>query len=496
VGTVEPGRVIAGRYEIIRLIGEGGMGAVYEARHVSIGRRLAVKVLNAKYSKDADALKRFQQEAKIAGTLGHLNVCEVMDFGTTHEGLSFLVMEYLEGENLGDMLRRERRIPPDVALGMMDQILGAIEEVHRRGIVHRDLKPQNAFVTNVKGHGMVVKLLDFGISKVLEPTTSMKITGTGAAIGTPYYMSPEQIQDSKRIDGRADLYACATMLYEMITGRVPHTGTTFSEILANILTRPSPDPRAIVPDLRDDIVDLIRRGMQKDPARRFESAAQFRQAIKKIQVEIGDGKLSDFISTDLASTVDAAQLPMVDSTRRKLKTVGLVALVLVLAAAGLTLVFTTVIPRFSRKPAPALSAVKTRPLAETSPKVQAGIGESAGESKPESVEIELKNAPEGVKIIHEGRAVAGPAISLVRDSNALVLTLEADGYKSRTLEVTPLDNAVVDGTMEPLRKGKAEKKEKSGSPEDEKKAIEKAPVKETKKKEGMELDWEGYPGGG
>jgi len=202
---IEPGTIISSRYRISSLIGEGGMGSVYEGKHIHLGKRVAIKVLNKDISENSEVIERFTREARIAGTFGQLNVCEVTDFGLTDDGLPFFVMEYLEGESLSEILNREKRLPVDISLGILNQILDGLEEVHGNGVVHRDLKPENVFITNVKGHGLVVKLLDFGISKIMQPgVDSMRLTKMGTMLGTPFYIcllytspSPRDVEESR-----------------------------------------------------------------------------------------------------------------------------------------------------------------------------------------------------------------------------------------------------------------------------------------------------------
>jgi len=294
---LRPGNLVADRYEVIRLIGEGGMGSVYEAKHKEIEKRVALKILNRELCNSAEIFKRFKQEAKIAGSIGHLNICEVLDFGVTEDGLAFLVMEYLEGESLRSIIEREGRLPIDVSLEIIKQVLDGLEEVHGRGIVHRDLKPENIFITNVKGHGLVVKILDFGISKIRMPGSgSMTMTKTGAMMGTPYYMSPEQIRGSKDVDHRTDIYSCGVILYEMVTGTVPYGGSTFSEVVAHCLEDEFPDPKKVYPDFPADLSNLLRRSMEKDVSKRIESASSFKAEIEKLslsstQVKIKGGEI-------------------------------------------------------------------------------------------------------------------------------------------------------------------------------------------------------------
>ncbi len=276
---LEPKTRLAGRYEIVRLIGEGGMGEVYEARHVEIGKRVAIKVLNPDHVNDTETLSRFHQEARIAGNLGHVNICEVLDYGSSEEGRPYIVMEYLEGENLKDMIHREGKLDSARALAILDQVLFALQEAHGRGIIHRDLKPENIFLAMKKGQGVVVKLLDFGISKVaVDGEKIMRLTRTGTMVGTPYYMSPEQVRQLDDVDQRADLYACGVILYEMLVGKVPFSGRSFNEVIVHILEDDfdlPPDGDAASPWVKD----LLSFMLDKDRERRASSATELREMI-------------------------------------------------------------------------------------------------------------------------------------------------------------------------------------------------------------------------
>ncbi len=276
---IEPGTIVAERYEVICRIGEGGMGEVYEARHVEIGKRVAIKFLSRDFAGDEQTTKRFHQEARIAGNLGQENICEVTDYGRTDDGLPFIVMELLEGETLAEVIRRDGALPTQRALAILHQVLAAIEEAHAHGILHRDLKPENVFLARRK-QGEVVKLLDFGISKIVEPGGErMSLTKTGAMVGTPFYMSPEHVRGLKDVDHRTDIYSCGVMLYEMVTGRRPFDGTSFNEVMFKIVEEPFPVPEV---DLPESVLEAIRTAMERDPEDRFQDAAEFRERVADI----------------------------------------------------------------------------------------------------------------------------------------------------------------------------------------------------------------------
>jgi serine/threonine protein kinase len=278
---IGPGTVIAARYSLVREIGRGGMSVVYEARHLTIGKRVAIKFLSPAFQEHVESIRRFQREAQIAGTIGHPNICEVHDFGITGDVEPYIVMSYLEGETLSSLLRREKVLSPPRALAIMLQVLDALVEVHRRGIIHRDLKPGNVFLEQTP-RGETVKLLDFGISKIGSLSPGSALTQAGSSLGTPSYMSPEQITDSKTVDHRADVYSCGVMLYRMLAGRVPYEGTGMSEILVHIVNDPPPDLGREIPGVSPGLRELVGRAIEKDPGRRIASAEELKARIEAL----------------------------------------------------------------------------------------------------------------------------------------------------------------------------------------------------------------------
>ncbi|MBI5488373.1 MAG: protein kinase [Deltaproteobacteria bacterium] len=277
------GRTIEGKYEIVRRIGEGGMGSVYEARHLLLGKKLAVKVLLPEVAGDPEVVQRFHNEARIAASLGHENVIEITDMGTLPSGSPFIVMELLQGESLAQRLEEVGRLPTSEAVRILAPVLDALAVVHEAGVVHRDLKPDNVFLarrSGAEGTRTVVKLLDFGISKLrCAETGNFHLTRTGTVLGTPYYMSPEQASGCKDLDQRADLYAVGVMLYEMLVGRRPFEGDTYNALLAAILTRDPPRPRALCPDIPEALEAVVLRAMSREAAQRFPTASDFLHAL-------------------------------------------------------------------------------------------------------------------------------------------------------------------------------------------------------------------------
>lgn len=276
------GDVIDGKYRIVRLLGEGGMGAVYEGENIRIHRSVAIKVLHAGVADNKEAVQRFEREAQAAGRIGSEHIVEVLDLGNLPDGDRFMVMEYLQGDSLSSRIQSRGRLSPQETYRIVRQILEGLKAAHGAGIIHRDLKPDNAFLLKSRGgQPDFVKLLDFGISKfsTLSGEAGFSMTRTGAVMGTPYYMSPEQAKGGKDLDLRSDLYAVGVIVYEAITGRVPFNADTFNELLFKIvLEAPEPIER-IVPDCDPAFVQIVQKAMARDPAQRYQSAAEFQQVL-------------------------------------------------------------------------------------------------------------------------------------------------------------------------------------------------------------------------
>ena len=210
------GSVLNNKYRLIRLLGKGGMGAVYLGQHIIIGKSVAVKFLHAEFAAKKEVVKRFYREAQAAAAIGHDNIIDVLDVGISDTGEPYLVMEYLEGESLAALIQRKGVLDLSCACGIMEPVLQALFAAHSKGIVHRDLKPENIFLAHRPGGVPKIKLIDFGISKVTQAGSGEKLTQTGSVMGTPAYMSPEQARGSSDLDHRADIYSTGVILYEML----------------------------------------------------------------------------------------------------------------------------------------------------------------------------------------------------------------------------------------------------------------------------------------
>lgn len=279
--SLNPGQVIDEKYQILRLLGTGGMGAVYEGENVRIKRRVAIKVLHASVSSAADNVARFEREAQAAGRIGSEHICEVLDLGVLADGSRYMVMEYLDGEMLSQRIKKNGRLAPAQSIPLMAQVLDALGAAHAAGIIHRDLKPDNIFILHNKaGRADFIKVLDFGVSKFSQVSgDEFNVTRAGAVVGTPYYMSPEQARGMAQVDARSDIYALGVVLYQATTGQVPFRAETFNELLFKIALELPPPPQQFVPDLDPDFAAIIQRAMAREQAHRFQSCAEFKEAL-------------------------------------------------------------------------------------------------------------------------------------------------------------------------------------------------------------------------
>jgi eukaryotic-like serine/threonine-protein kinase len=279
---VTVGQLIDSKYRIVRLLGEGGMGAVYEGQNVRIGHRVAIKVLHAELAMRGDVLERFEREAQAAGKIGSEHIVEVYDLGELPGGARYMVMEFLDGENLSARVQTSGRMTAHAIAPLMLELLDGLGAAHAAGIIHRDLKPDNIFLVRDKKTGKdFVKIVDFGVSKFSQtsPDAVMSMTRTGAVIGTPYYMSPEQAKGSKFTDHRSDLYSVGVVLFECATGQVPFQADTFNELMFKIVLEPPPDPEVIVQGLDPRFAAIIKKAMAREPGARYQNAAEFQQAV-------------------------------------------------------------------------------------------------------------------------------------------------------------------------------------------------------------------------
>src|SRR5690349_7479962 len=278
------GQLIADRYQILSMIGEGGMGRVYVAEHVRMGRKSAVKVINPALATTADAISRFNREAANACKINHPNVAQVYDFGEMADGTLYLAMEYIDGETLDSIVAREGSLPPARAAQLTKQVADALFAAHHLGIIHRDLKPENVMIARHLDGSDWVKVVDFGIAKTVQRDGleggSQTVTTAGVSLGTPEYMSPEQLA-GERLDHRTDIYSLGLVLFNMLTGELPYPKLTSKETLVRRLTSP---PRTLA-DVRPDVAwpralqDVLNRALTPEVNDRYPSVGEFGRAV-------------------------------------------------------------------------------------------------------------------------------------------------------------------------------------------------------------------------
>src|SRR5712692_9628254 len=273
------GQTLAGKYSIEELIKRGGMGSVYRGKHVLMDKTVAVKVLRPSLAVDDVVVARFSREAKAASRISHPHAVSVTDFGEAENGVVFLVMEYLDGRTLKEIIRSEGPMPVDRVLEIIRQVAGALDAAHQQGVVHRDLKSDNVMLSEAKG-GDWAKVLDFGIAKIQLPEGfhDADITAPNLVVGTPQYMSPEQCSQTQPIDARSDVYSLGVIVYEMLAGRVPFTGESPTVIMMKQVQEPPPSLRAARPQLPVEIERVVARALAKQPAARYQTAGELADA--------------------------------------------------------------------------------------------------------------------------------------------------------------------------------------------------------------------------
>ncbi len=277
---IREGEVLGGKYRLEKEIGRGAMGTVWSAVHLTLGQRVAIKLISAEHAQSPEARARFSIEAKAAARLRSRYVVQVYDDGETAAGTPYIVLEYLDGETLEQRLDRERDVPLNDAVRITRHVARALSRAHAQGIVHRDLKPGNVFLTRSDDDefGWLAKVVDFGIAK-LEEHGVASTTKTGTLLGTPLFMSPEQVRGASSVDSRSDLYSLGMVFYNMMTGNFAFNGDSFADVLVAICTGPLPDLRATAPWIPQSVAEWFQRACAREPHDRFQSADEMVEAL-------------------------------------------------------------------------------------------------------------------------------------------------------------------------------------------------------------------------
>ncbi|MEP6862482.1 MAG: serine/threonine-protein kinase [Deltaproteobacteria bacterium] len=395
------------RYQILREIGRGGMGIVYEAEHVDLGKRVAIKVMLDKYANDDEAIARFKREALAASRIGNPHIIDVAHIGATPDGRPFVAMELLDGEPLSNILTVTGPMQPWRAIHIMRQVLRAVGAAHAKGIIHRDLKPDNIFIVNRDDEHDFVKLLDFGISKIIDTAEQMaatKLTTTGMVMGTPLYMAPEQATGAPAERG-VDIYACGVILFEMLSGRPPFNETNYNLLIAKLLTASPPLLSDLRKGLPSSLVVAVHRALEKDPEHRFPTAEAFAQAlpsdraISEPNLEVMDTLPPGSPGASHHATPPATVQPARSSVPRWV-------LGSVLALAGIGAITAAVLLGKGDKPAAAV-ATTPAPLPVPAPPAPAPPA-----PVPETGKLEIETIPSGASVRVDSRDVGSTPIEV------------------------------------------------------------------------------------
>ena len=449
-----PPGTLLGRYEIKRQLGRGGMGAVYEAIHRDLKKRVAIKVLSGPFAANEEAKQRFLREGEAASRIQHPHVVDVTDVGVDGT-LTYLVMEFLEGEDLAHKLVRGGALPVREAVDILLPVCAGLSVAHEEGVIHRDLKPENIFLAKRRQGGVEPKLLDFGVSK-MTGGGALALTGTSASFGTPYYMPPEQVRGARQVDQRSDVYALGVVLYECVCGRRPFESDNIYTILHAIGAGEYPLPRSVRADLPAAIETAIVRAMQLDPAGRFPTVRHFAAALLPFASDTARLTWADTFRIDgpttapevpptgtaTAKTMLAASQPAVRSTttlgsatgqqvdgertmpiksRRPVAVgVGLVAASAIVVAVVLTRAPTLAPPTSTPAPAAAASAPAPPPRSAEPTTFPVDV-----EADPTAAVLELDGVTLGAGPLHR---------QLPRDGQVHRLAARLTGYESTTVE--------------------------------------------------------------
>jgi eukaryotic-like serine/threonine-protein kinase len=456
------GRTIDGRYRVERVLGEGGMGIVYQARHVVLNRPHAIKVLRSDVSKDEEIITRFRQEAQSATAIGSEHIIDISDFGTLPDGSTYFVMEFLDGIDLANAMEREKPMNQARAVHIVKQLCRALGAAHRGNIVHRDLKPDNVYLVARHGDSNFVKVLDFGIAKVGSGTK--RLTKAGQVFGTPHYMSPEQCA-GQGIDHRTDIYALGVILYEMTTGRVPFDADSLMGILTKqMYEAPAPPSTLGLTEVFPGGLEaVILKALEKNPDERYQTMDEMSADLELIEVgEIPrasidhERRLRAALPRDTVNDLDRPRrVPLVWLA------IGAIAVLLVgfgttaavlIAAGG-----PDAVVQESIDPPPTVGT----PEIGSQPEVPVAVEEPLPENMEASGSRETRNVrittdPEGVEVLLNGSIVGNTPLDVPKPEGdeSLEVTLRLARYEEQVIRITSFTQEQVRVTLEPVRRGR------------------------------------------
>jgi serine/threonine-protein kinase len=459
-----PGDLV-GEYRIEGKIGEGGFGAVYRALHPVIGKPAAVKVLSRQFSANPQMVSRFIAEASAVNQIRHRNIIDIFAFGQTPDRRQYYVMELLDGAPFDKYLDQRGRLPLTEAMPIFRGIARAMDAAHAKGILHRDLKPENVFVVFDEDGGVLPKLLDFGLVKMLDKSGSHK-TKTGTPMGTPYYMSPEQCR-GREVDARTDVYSFGAMVYQVLTGRLPFDGESAMDILLKHLNEEPPTVSAYAPGTPPEVDAAVKRMMAKEPAHRPASIGAALDELATAanmpvmpRVQSSRSALAETLPTDppppvrivtgddaapSAQTFLGAEADVVPPRRSRLWILGVVAAVVALGGFG----GVAMIIKAKAPAAAASGIVQNTSISAPPPAASSAPPPAVTAEKPSVVEVRVEGAPAGAKVLADGKELgAAPGPFKMKPGVAVKLTITAKGYKPRDVEVVPERDLSVPVTLD------------------------------------------------
>ena len=510
------GKVLDRKYRIVRVIGVGGMGTVYEAEHIVISRHVALKVLSPEFVGRPETVERFFREAKAASSIGHPNIIDIYDVGREDDDTVYIVMELLKGMNLADCIDCEKRLAPTASAAIAAQVLSALRAAHEKGIVHRDLKADNVFLAVDSRDRQEVKLLDFGIAKVGKTGThGLGLTRDGDVVGTPYYLSPEQARGLRDVDARIDIWGVGVILYEMMTGELPYTGENYNEVLGKILLEEPKPMLEIMPDLPPELVRITEKAMHKDRDLRYPSAAAMLEDLTPFIENASEGLMSTVVfktmkgipvtpmpggrmllfstpggsgsrrSDPLAHTSDIPieEREILDGMTRRRRKRLLVPLAL---AVGLGVIIAGVTLALFGGGSDDASAAAARGAKE---KGWSGADASALPAPVENVTIDLRGLPAGADVQVDGKPATMP-FTHPKGGEAGHFEISAKDYVTLDLVVVFDKNQAIDVALKPLAPTEANGSTRADAAS---KAEEKKSGGKSGKKKGKKDGWEANP---
>jgi len=448
------GTTLSGRYQVTRKVGQGGMGAVYEATHTLIGKRVAVKVLLEKYAQREAIVKRLKQEAQLASSIGNEHIIDITDFGSTEDGRTFVVMEFLEGESMAECLGREPKMAEQRILRIAAQTASALAAAHAKGVVHRDIKPENIFLLKRKEQDFV-KVVDFGISKSLRATDEqeekVRLTQTGMVLGTPLYMSPEQARGDEDLDHRVDIYALGIIMYESAAGRVPFSGNNYLSVISQVLNEDPPPLRDGRPEISEEFEAIVFKAIAKKREDRYDNATEMLADLNALLEDPTH-------STERAKITGPRR--MIQRQAHKIPRIAWAIGGAGIVAAGVAIAVMLLMGSKAKKQKnnnPQVAVIDAGVATVPPPAIDAG----AAEPELKMIKLQIITDPPKAEVFREDEPL-GPSpikdVAFVLSNKEVKITAQLPGYDDAVVTINPLERSDGRPIQIKLKKSKGERK--------------------------------------